>query len=68
MEMITVILNFPRKKTLTYYFEQSKSNHFFFILEKKDLGLTFCVKNALTLLKRLTITFKCLALPKRNTN
>ena len=45
-----------------------KSNHLFFILEKKNLGLTFWAKNVLTLLKRITGTFKCLALPRKITD
>ena len=52
MEMITVILNFPRKKTLTYYFEQSKSNHLFFILEKKGLRFDFLGKKCPEPLKK----------------
>ena len=43
--------------------------HLFFIFEKKNyFSLTFCAKNFLTLLKRITDTFKCLALPKRIDN
>ena len=45
-----------------------KSNHLFSIYEKKNLGLTFWAKNFMTLLKRITDTFKYLALPKQTTN
>ena len=45
-----------------------KSNRLFFILEKNNLGWNFWAKNVLTLLKRITDTFTCLALPRKITN
>ena len=44
-----------------------KSNHLFFNLEKKDLGLTLWAKNDMNFLKRINDTFKCLTLPKKIT-
>ena len=46
----------------------AKSNHTFFILEKKDLDLTFLAKNILALLKRITDTLKRISLPKTITD
>ena len=58
MEMITVILNFQEKKHWLIIFNiseksarepQLKFDNFFCIIGKKDFGLTFWVKNVLTL-------------------
>ena len=58
---------FGRNLRLLYIWKTSKvkSNYLFFILKKKNLGLTFRAKYVLALLQRITDTFKCLALPKK---